>query len=177
LILLPVQILWINLVTDSISALSLSVEKAEDKIMEKPPRDVNHPILDKTSLTLLLVFGSYIALATLGVYHFYLDQNSYALANTVAFTAMVVLSNTGVLNFRSFDKPTHVIGWFSNPWLLAAVTLMLALQAMTLYLPILQDALDTVPLGWKEWTLIIAAAIPMVFFSEIYKTLKFRQAA
>ena len=57
-----------------IAALSLSVEKAEDNIMDKP-RDVNQPILDKTSLTLLLVFGSYAALATLGVYHIYLEHS------------------------------------------------------------------------------------------------------
>lgn len=176
LILLPVQILWVNLVTDSIAALSLSVEKAEDNIMDKPPRDVNQPILDKTSLTLLLVFGSYAALATLGVYHIYLEHSSYALANTLAFTTMVVLSNVGVLNFRSFDKPAHIIGWFSNLWLLAAILLMLLLQLAAVYLPALQTALDTVPLGLQEWGVIAAVALPMVLCSEIYKTLKFRKA-
>jgi len=172
LILLPTQILWVNLVTDSVTALSLGVEKAEKNIMDEPPRSIDQPILDKISFMMLALFGSYIGFATLGLYHLHLDE-SYMVANTVAFTGMVAMANIRVLNFRSFDKPMHVIGWFSNPWLLVAVSSMLGLQLLAVYTPFLQQVLGTVALGWSEWAIIIAFILPMVLFTELYKNLKF----
>lgn len=170
LILLPVQILWINLVTDSVTALSLSVEKAELNIMNEKPRPVDQPILDKSGLIMLGIFGSYISIADLVLFGIYLET-SYPLANTVAFTALVILSNVLVLNFRSFERPLHRIGWFSNPWLIAAIIAMTTMQTAAIYMPFMQEVLNTVPLGLNEWMFIIAAALPMVLISEIYKTI------
>ena len=175
LILLPIQILWVNLVTDSVTALSLGVEKAEENIMNEPPRHVSQPILDKTSFMMLTLFGSYIGFATLFLYHIYLDE-SYALANTIAFTGMVIMANIRVLNFRSFHKPMHKIGWFSNPWLLVAVASMISLQVMAVYTPFMQITLGTTSLGWQEWGLIATFALPMFLVTEIYKTLKFKDS-
>lgn len=174
LILLPVQILWVNLVTDSVTALSLGVEKAEENIMNEPPRSISQPILDKHAFMTLALFGSYIGFATLLLYHLYL-ADSYALANTVAFTGMVVMANIRVLNFRSFSKPLHKIGWFSNPWLLAAVASMISLQILAVYAPPMQHLLNTVPLGLNEWGLIAAIALPMLLVSETYKVLKLKR--
>lgn len=171
LILLPIQILWINLVTDSVTALSLSVEKAEDRVMEEPPRPLDQPILDKSGFMILGIFGSYIGLSSLLLYASYLDV-SYELANTIAFTALVILSNVLVLNFRSFERPMHKIGWLSNPWLIAAVSSMIALQLASVYTPFMQKIFKTVALGQNEWLLIIAIAAPMILGSEIYKTFK-----
>lgn len=171
LILYPIQILWVNLVTDSVTALSLSVEKAEANVMDEPPRPLNQPILDKEGFMMLGIFGSYIGLTTLLLYGFYLDI-AYELANTVAFTTLVILSNVLVLNFRSFERPLHRVGWLSNPWLLAAVISMIALQVVCVYTPFTQDVLNIISLGWSEWVLILAATTPMVLFSEIYKSVK-----
>lgn len=175
LILYPIQILWINLVTDSVTALSLSVEKAEANVMDEKPRPLDQPILDKSGFMMLSIFGSYIGLTALLLYGFYLDT-SYLLANTVSFTTLVILSNVLVLNFRSFERPLHKVGWLSNPWLLAAMVSMIALQLATIYTPFMQEILNTAPLGWNEWALIIASAVPMVLLSEIYKTVKTQAA-
>lgn len=171
LILYPIQILWINLVTDSVTALSLSVEKAESNVMDEPPRPLDQPIIDKSGFMMLGIFASYIGLSDLLLYAFYLDT-SYPLANTVAFTTLVVLSNILVLNFRSFERPLHKVGWLSNPWLLAAVFSMIALQLVCLYTPFMQEILNTMPLSWNDWGLIIAVALLMVLLSDVCKTVK-----
>lgn len=104
LILLPIQILWINLVTDSATAISLSVEREEKNGMDEPPRQMNMPILNRMSFLLLTLFGSYIGVVAFILYSYYLNQ-SYQLANTVAFTAVVIMANIHVLNFRHLHGP------------------------------------------------------------------------
>lgn len=174
LILYPLQILWINLVTDSITALSLSVEKAEKNIMNVPPRYLDQPLLDKASILLLTLFGSYISLITLLLYGYHLGT-SYETANTIAFTALVILSNILVLNFRSPQTPLYRLGLHSNPWLIAAVFSMIVLHMATLYIPALREVFNTIPLGWSEWLLIATASIPLVLVSEIYKAARFKK--
>lgn len=168
LILIPIQILWINLVTDSATAISLSVEKAEKDIMQRPPRQANQRILEWKSLLLLGLFGSYIGIATFLIYHFYLNE-SYEVANTMAFTAIVIMANVHTLNFRTLHRPIAEIGWFSNKWLLMAVIVMLGLQVIVLYVPGLQVVFHTVPLTSFDWSIIALAALPLFLVPEIYK--------
>lgn len=173
LILLPIQILWINLVTDSASAISLSVEHEEKYIMDKPPRQVNTPILNKSSLLLLTLYGSYIGIMTFVLYIFYLNQ-SYQLANTVAFTAVVIMSNIHVLNFRNLHGPISDMGWFSNKWLLIAILSMIILQIIAIYTPGIQRILHTIPLTSKEWAAILLCSVPLFIIPEIYKWLRYK---
>ncbi len=173
LIMIPVQILWINLVTDSATALSLSVEHAEKDIMHRPPRQADKPIFDRMSLILLILFGFYIGIITFSVYQFYLSQ-SYALANTIAFTTLVVMSNIHTLNFRSFYKPITEVGWLSNKWILMAILCMLGLQVMAIYTPGLQRILHTVPLSIMHWVVILLCALPIFLIPEFYKVIKNR---
>lgn len=175
LILIPIQILWINLVTDSATAVSLSVEKAEIDIMEEPLHQINQPILNRMSFVWLGLFGSYIGIATFALYLFYLNQ-SYALANTAAFTALVVMANIHTLNFRNLHGPITDIGWFSNKWLLIAILSMLGLQICAVYISVLQRVLHTVPLRFAEWSVIILSALPLFIIPEIYKWLRSKNA-
>lgn len=171
LILLPIQILWINLVTDSATAISLSVEREEKNSMGEPPRQVNVPILNGISFLLLGLFGSYIGIITFILYLFYLNQ-SYLLANTVAFTAVVVMANIHVLNFRNLNGPIAEIGWLTNKWLLLAILCMLALQITVIYTPVFQRILHTVPLTITEWAIILLSSLPLFIIPEIYKWLR-----
>ncbi|MHB1220502.1 MAG: cation-translocating P-type ATPase [Gammaproteobacteria bacterium] len=173
LILLPIQILWINLVTDSATSISLSVEREEKNSMDEPPRQMNMPILNKMSFLLLSLFGSYIGVVAFILYSFYLNQ-SYQLANTVAFTAVVIMANIHVLNFRNLHAPITQIGWLSNKWLLIAILSMLALQITAIYTPWLQHVLYTVPLTMKEWATILLSSLPLFIIPEIYKWLRYK---
>jgi P-type Ca2+ transporter type 2C len=173
LILLPIQILWINLVTDSATAISLSVEQEEINSMNEPPRQVNIPLLTKMSFVLLALFGSYIGVISFVLYLFYLKE-SYMLANTVAFTAIVVMANIHVLNFRHLHGSISKIGWFSNKWLLIAILAMLALQITAIYTPGLQRVLHTVPLTATEWAAIFFCSLPLFIIPEIYKWIRYK---
>lgn len=171
LILMPIQILWINLVTDSATAISLSLEQAEKNSMKQPPRQINQPIFDKKALLLLGLFGSYLSLTASFLYHFYLNE-SYEIANTMAFTAIVVMANVLTLNFRSFQKPMSEIGWFSNKLLLTAIIAMIALQIAAVYLPVLQPIFHTVPLSLLNWGVIVLCALPLFIIPEAYKRIR-----
>jgi Ca2+-transporting ATPase len=172
LILIPVQILWMNLVTDSMTAIALGVEPADKEIMKRPPRAVHEPILDRRGIIMIAVLGSYIGLATLWIFHYYLSkdpQNGMVLAQTVAFTGIIILEKMNVLNFRSLHAPVSNIGFFTNKWLLLAIAFTIGLQACAVYVPFLQEALHTTALGWKDWGLIILVALPIFILTELYK--------
>lgn len=176
LILLPIQILWINLVTDSATAVSLSVEQEEKNSMDEPPRLMNKPIINRMSFLLLTLFGSYIGIMAFILYSFYLNQ-SYQLANTVAFTAVVIMANIHVLNFRNLHGPITQIGWLSNKWLLIATLSMLALQFTGIYTPWLQHVLHTVPLTTTEWATILLSSLPLFVIPESFKWLSYKWRA
>ena len=111
LILIPVQILWMNLVTDGMTAISLGLEPAAKNIMKRVPRDVNEPILNKQGIMMIIILGSYIGVATLLLFHYYLSQthqSNIVLAQTVAFTGIVILEKMNVLNFRSLYEPIAI---------------------------------------------------------------------
>ncbi|WP_201352626.1 HAD-IC family P-type ATPase [Hydrogenimonas urashimensis] len=174
LILLPVQILWMNLVTDGMTAVALGLEPAEKGIMERPPRAVNAPFLQLRGVIMIVLLGSYIGAGTLWLFHHYLasglpESQAVALAQTVAFTGIIILEKMNVFNYRSLHAPMPVIGFFSNPWVLGAWTLTVSAQVAAVYVPFLQDALHTVPLRLEDWLLIFEAAVPIFIVVELYK--------
>ena len=176
MILLPVQILWMNLVTDGFSALALGMEKGEPDLMEHPPRPPDAGVLDRPAMLLIAALGGYLALGTLGLFAFYLSDPSLAgRAQTVAFTAMIVLEKFNVLNFRSLHEPVTRLGLFSNRLLLTAIASTLALQVLAVYAPPLQSVLHTVPLTLSDWGLILAVAAPAFLIPETVKILTARR--
>ncbi len=178
LILIPVQILWMNLVTDGMTAVALGVEPAEKGLMKRPPRGVDEPILDRYGATMIIALGVYVGLATLWLFHHYLSrdaENALLLAQTVAFTGIIVLEKMIVLNFRSLCEPINLVGFFTNKWLLLAIAVTVSLQACVVYVPFLQEAFQTTALGWEDWGLIILVALPVFVLTELYKWIRWRQ--
>ncbi|WP_373034905.1 calcium-translocating P-type ATPase, SERCA-type [Sulfurimonas sp.] len=177
LILIPVQILWMNLVTDGMTAIALGLEPAANNIMKRKPRDIHEPILNKHGIIMIILLGSYIGAATLWLFHYYLSQsneNSIIIAQTVAFSAIVVLEKMNVLNFRSLNEPISKIGFFSNKWLLLAITFTITLQVAAVYVPYLQEALHTTELDLKDWGIILLSALPIFLITEFYKLIRFK---
>ena len=172
LVLLPVQILWMNLVTDGMTAVALGVEPAEKDVMQRPPRAINAPFLERRNILMILFLGSYIAIGGLWIFHHYLATHDVALAQTVAFTTVVILEKMNVFNFRSLRWPMYKVGFFTNPWLLLAWSVTVGLQIAAVYFPPLQKMLHTVPLGLEEWGLIFAIAIPIFLIMELYKIIE-----
>jgi len=177
LILIPVQILWMNLVTDGMTAVALGVEPANKGIMNRPARDIHQPILDRQGIIMIVVLGTYIGLATLWLFHYYISkdpENGIMLAQTVAFTGIIILEKMNVLNFRSLHEPMTSIGFFTNKWLLLAIVFTISLQACAVYVPFLQEALHTTAMGWKDWGIILLVALPIFMITEIYKWIRWK---
>ena len=174
LILLPVQILWMNLVTDGMTAVALGLEKAEKGVMHRKPRASNEPILKMRGVIMIILLGGYIGGATLWIFHHYLasglpQTQAIALAQTAAFTAIIILEKMNVFNYRSLHAPMYVMGFFSNMWLIAAWLVTISLQVAAVYVPFLQETLHTVPLALKDWILIFEVSLPIFILTEIYK--------
>ena len=176
LILLPVQILWINLVTDGASALALGLEPSEPGTMRRPPRDPGDALLDRRGLIAVALYGLWLAGATLVLYRMFLPLD-LDLARTAAFTGLVVMEKAAVFGFRSLRVPLLRLGPFGNPWLVAAVAGTLGLQVAAVYLPGLQAVLHTVPLHADAWGPILLLALPPLLVPELVKIVLLRREA
>jgi len=177
LILLPVQILWMNLITDGMTAVAIGLEPGSKDLMEQPPRGAREPILNWNGAALLLSLGAYIGLGTLWLFHHYLgalgrSPEAVATAQTIAFTGIILLEKMNVFNFRSLRRPLRKIGFWTNPWVLAAWTITVGSQVAAVYVPFLQKLLHTVPLRWQDWLLMAAIAVPIFIVVETVKIVR-----
>ncbi len=169
-ILLPVQILWMNLLTDGATAVALGAEKAEPDVMDQPPRRPGAPILDRTSMLVVSTVGFTIGLGALAVFEVARNQGlEPEVAQTLAFTSLVVFEKVNVFNFRSDRLALATIGFFTNRWLVAAWLATLAAQLSAVYLPGLQGALDTTALPGWHWFVLFGIALPLLIGGEIAK--------
>lgn len=173
LIFLATQILWMNLITDGLTAVALGLEKPEPGQMKEPPRKMNAPILGLSGLALITAFGVYTGLSSLWIFWQLLDVDE-TLARTAAFTAMVVFEKFSVFAFRSLRAPCWRIGFFSNPFLLLALTVTLGAQVAAVYWPPLQTLLHTTALGWAEWQMIALFTLPLIILPELIKTIRIK---
>ncbi|SDJ42609.1 cation-translocating P-type ATPase [Aliiruegeria lutimaris] len=171
LIFLPTQILWMNLVTDGVTAVALGVEKSEPGQMKVPPRDPNKRLLGLSALPVILTFGLYTSGASLWIFYSLLDLGT-DLARTAAFTSMVIFEKASVFAFRSLRDPCWKIGWGSNPMLWLAFSAMVLAQMAAVYWAPLQAMLHTVPLGLRHWGMILTLALPLIVLPETVKSFR-----
>lgn len=169
LIFLATQILWMNLITDGVTAVALGLEKGEPEQMSRPPRQGGEPILGWPGIGLIVLFGLYTGTASLWVFYTFLPLGP-DLARTAAFTGMVVFEKVSVFAFRSLTQPNWKIGWLSNPFLLIALSISLGLQVLAVYWSPLQTLLSTVALGQEHWLAILALCLPILIIPELIKT-------
>ncbi len=169
--LLPAQILWMNLVTDSFPVVSLATEQRRGHVLEEPPRDRTAPILSRGVITLTLLTSSLMCIGTLLLFWSALGGRGIEYARSVAFTTMAMFQLWNVFNMRSNQDSLFKIGILSNRWVALAVTASLSLQFAVLYLPFLQNVFQTVPLDWQHWAMITVISSSVLFVVEGYKWL------
>ena len=172
LIFLATQILWMNLVTDGVTAVALGLEKGEPDQMEKPPRRKDEPILGVGGVALICLLGLYSGSASYWIFNSLLDSG-VDLARTTAFTAMVTFEKISVFAFRSLHLPCWRIGWLSNPLLLVAFVVTMGAQVLAIYWTPLQHLLHTVAIGQDQWLLIAGFALPLLIVPELVKTIQY----
>lgn len=149
IILLPAQLLWINLVTDGLPAVALGVDPVNPEAMHRPPRDPKSSILTRKDLFQYLSISCVMALATL-IAGLYGARISISYAQTMAFTLLVVLELAKVQIIRS----QYNMKMLSNSWLLLALLTSFAMQIMVLYIPFLQPFFGTVALTLQDWGIL-----------------------
>ncbi len=157
--LLPVQILWVNLVTDGLPAMALGVDPADCDVMQRPPRHPNESVFSRGLGRMILVRGVLIGLATIGVFaHAHFLGVDLARARTLALATLVTSQLIHAFECRSESRGVFEVGLLSNPFLVGAVGISTAMLLVAIYLPALQPVFRTVPLDWVDWGLALAAA-------------------
>lgn len=153
--LLPIQILWVNLVTDGLPAVALGFDPPEKDIMMRSPRSSKESIFSHGLLSLILFRGILIGFTTLGVFIsiLYLG-NSLEAARTGAFATLVITQLIHVFECKSERKSIFEIPIFNNLYLIFAVLCSLIMIFGVLYIPFFQLVFNTVPLSLTEWTII-----------------------
>ncbi len=174
--LLAVQILWINLLTDTAPALAMGLDPPPDDVMRRPPRRLDDRVIDREMWFGILVVGTVMAVATLAALDLRLDggilggSGDLVEARTMAFTTLVLAQLFNALNARS-DRQSAFHHLFTNAWLWGALALSLVLQIMVVEVPFLNDAFDTTPLGLDDWAICVGLASLVLWADELKKLL------
>lgn len=166
--LLPIQILWVNLVTDGLPAIALGVDPIERDIMKRPPRDVNEGIFARGLGLKILSRGFLIGLVTLAVFIYALqtEQGNLVRAHTMAYATLTMAQFVLVFDCRSVDGGIFKRNLFENRWLLLAVGSSVALFLLTIYVPGVAAVFGTTKLTLLEWAIVlVAAAAPTLSLS------------
>lgn len=170
--LLPIQLLWLNLVTDSFPALALGVEKGDEDIMNQPPRDPQEPILDKKTSIRITVQSIAITIATIGAYQYglhHFTEHSLEGARTIAFVTLILAELLRSYSARSESHTVMSIGMFSNRALTLGTVFSLFMTLIVIYIPFMRTLFHTVFLGAEEWIRIIPFALIPFVVGEVYK--------
>ncbi len=169
--LLPIQILWVNLVTDGLPALALGMEPAAPDIMRDKPRPAQEKLLTGADLRNLFADGIIIGAGTLlaFVIAFYLLKMDLAHTRIIAFCTLSFSQLAQVFNCRSWRVPILKLGLFSNMYLVWAVVISLVLQLMVVYWPPLQPVFKSAPLIFSQWAIIVPLSLLPLVLREIVK--------
>lgn len=172
--LLPIQLLWVNLVTDSLPAIALGMEPAEENIMERPPRKNTGSLFgDGLGGRILLegVMIGVLALLAFGIGHVYFDQeNGYAVGRTMAFAVLSLSQLVHAFNMRG-EGSLGKLPFCSNKWLLMAFVVGATLQCVVIMMPPLAGVFQVVPLNGEQWLLTAALALAPLPLVELEKAI------
>jgi len=177
-ILTPIQLLWLNLLTDGAPALALGVERGDPNVMDRPPRAPNEPIIDGIMRGGMVVQTIFISAVTLGGFFIGLNQaemvgmdpvTAEAYAGSIAFTVLAFSELIRAYTSRSEIYSIFQIGVFSNKYMQSAVFASIALLLAVVYIPFLQPVFDTVPLSLLDWAEIIPLMLVPSIAAELYK--------
>jgi Ca2+-transporting ATPase len=169
--LLPIHILWVNLVTDSLPALALGVDPINPKVMKQPPRKQTEKVITNREAGYMMVEGSFIALCSLTAFMWvWHGQGEYLnKARTMAFLVLAYCQDFHSYNCRSRRESIFTLGVFSNPQLVMASAVSLVMQLVVIYTPFMQRIFKTEALGLSDWAVVVGLASLPLWAMELVK--------
>ncbi len=168
--LIALQILIMNLLTDGLPAIALSMDSVDHEVMTRKPRNPKDSPLSGGMLWLILTFGLLMSIGTLFLFNkFYVNESSFVLASTVAFTTLVVMEMMAVLSSRTLYRSAFSKGFFKNGYLFLAIISSIAIQLCLIYIPFLQKIFGTTGLSLSHWLYIIGISTVGFIVMELSK--------
>ena len=168
--LIAIQILYVNLATDGLPAIALSVDPPDPDIMQRKPRRGNETVFTGPVLRFMAGAGLWTALVTLGVFLWALNVGKSALeAQSMCFVTLILIEFFNAFNCRSLDFSLFKVGVFSNKWLWLAIAWECVMLSLVVYLPILQEPFNTFPLTSSDWAICFFSASTIFIAAEVYK--------
>ncbi|KAM1133801.1 hypothetical protein ACFX19_043717 [Malus domestica] len=196
----PVQLLWVNLVTDGLPATAIGFNKQDSDVMKAKPRKVNEAVVSGWLFFRYLVIGAYVGLATVAgfIWWFVYSDNGPQLPyselmnfdscttrettypcsifddrhpSTVSMTVLVVVEMFNALNNLSENQSLVVIPPWSNLWLVGSIILTMILHVLILYVHPLSILFSVTPLSWADWTVVLYLSFPVIIIDEVLKFL------
>lgn len=179
--LVAIQLLWLNLVTDSLPALALGMEPVEPGVMKQKPRDSRKSIFADGFAASIIFYGVLVGAITLAAYwlgEYVLSDPTVAdgTANTMAFATLVFGELTRAFAVRSETRSIFSIGVFSNSAMNKAFLVSLALQLAVLFIPFLQEIFKVQSLTGIEWVIVILLSLVPLIVSELTKAFRSKDA-
>ena len=167
--LLALQILFMNLVTDDLPAITLGFNPPSKDVMKSKPRRKAH-LFNKKMFILLLIAGTVMAVITLGVFYFVLEilNKELIVARTVALVTLIFLEIANAFNFRSFRSGVHELPLLANKYLIYASILSIFATVLIIYTP-LNKAFETAPIGITYWLFALVISFVVIFVFDILK--------
>lgn len=168
-ILLPIHLLWINLVTDGFLALALGVDPLNKEVMSRKPRKKKESLIGLGTLIEIIITAAIMTIGTILIFKQSLCVSD-EYAQTMALTTLVIFQLFNVFNCRSEERSVFT-NFFTNKWLIAAVAGCVIMQTIVIYTPI-SVFFKTVPLNMEDWIRIIAVSSTVIIGIELKKLLE-----
>ena len=168
--LIAIQILFVNLVTDGLPAIALSVDPADPDIMEQKPRPRGQGVFTSPVMVLMLTGGIWSCLVNLGIFKWALDAGRGIIeAQALCFLTLIIIQFFKAYNFRSDRHSIFKIGLLRNRWLNLAVLIEFMLLVLIIYMPFFQGPFHTFSLSAFDWLIVLLAAGTVFPVLEITK--------
>ncbi len=163
----PLQILWMNLLTDAAPAVALAWNPRDPDVMEHKPRDHKENIINRSGIVKFFLVGVLVASGTLWLFY----SSPLSKSVTVAFTVIILFQMFYALSCRS-ERSFFSVGLFSNRYLLLAIIVSVILQVLIIYLPVFQNIFKTTPLDLMDWLKILAVSSTAFIIPELWKKIR-----
>ncbi|QCU90904.1 cation-transporting P-type ATPase [Thiomicrorhabdus sediminis] len=172
----PVQILWINMTTALLLGMMLAFENKEPGIMSRKPRKPNAPIINGELFLRIITVSALILICAYALFYWALShQYPIEVARTLAVNMFVFAELFYLFNCRSLRYSIFRIGFFSNPWLLLGVVLMILVQLFFTYHPIMNHLFGSSPLNLLQWLAILLASLMIYAIVELEKRYRYQR--